>query len=129
VLEVSSTDVDPTALAALEEILYGSPGEDPALPTPDEVLALVGGAPTDDNVVVTGDVDSIDITGTTANVLFTVAAWNGTAFVAVVGGTNVNEVAAEALVLANGIHRVSLSAAPGFYVPATQADPFIVNVT
>lgn len=39
-LTIPSTDVDPDALAALEEILYGTAEEDPRLPSPTEVLAL-----------------------------------------------------------------------------------------
>jgi hypothetical protein len=39
---VDSTKVDPAALAALETILYGSDTDDPRLPLPDEVIALVG---------------------------------------------------------------------------------------
>lgn len=128
-ITIDSTKVDPTALAALEEILYGSVGADPALPTPDAVLALIDGTATATNVVVAGDIDSIDITGTTANVLFTVQAWNGSSFVTVVGGNAVTEVAAEALVLANGIHKVTLSAAAGYFIPAAQVNPFLVTVT
>ena len=128
VIEVDSTTTDPDALATLEDLLYGASG-DPQLPTPDEVIAIVGGTPTATNVTVTGGVDSVAIGGTTTNVLFTVAAWDGSAFVPVVGGTAVSEAAAEALVLANGVHKVSLSATAGNYVPAAQANPFYVNVT
>lgn len=42
-LTIDSTKVDADALAALETILYGTVGVDPALPTPDEVLALFDG--------------------------------------------------------------------------------------
>ena len=42
-LTVPSTDVDPTALAALEDFLYGTVGTDPSLPLPDSVLALFAG--------------------------------------------------------------------------------------
>lgn len=129
IITVDSTLVDATALAALEELLYGAVGVDPALPTPDEVIAIFEGTALTSNVVVAGDVDSIDITGTTTNYLFTVEAWDGDEWVAVVGGTAVNEAAAEALTLANGVHRVTLSAAATFYVPAAQVNPFIVNVT
>lgn len=128
-ITVDSTKTDPAALAALEATLYGGVGTDPSLPLPDAVIALVGGTALATNVAVTGDVDSIDITGTTANYLFTVEAWDGDSFAAVVGGSSVNEVAAEALTLANGIHRVTLSAAAGYYVPALQQKVFYVNVT
>lgn len=128
-LTIDSTEVGAGALAALEEILYGSVGSDPRLPLPDEVIEVIGGDPLAADVVVTGDVDSIDISGTTANYLFTVEAWDGDEYVAVVGGTLVNEAAAEALVLSNGIHRVTLSAADGYYVPPAQVELFIVTVT
>lgn len=39
-LTIDSTKVDETALAALEDMLYGTPGQDPKLPTPLEVIAL-----------------------------------------------------------------------------------------
>jgi hypothetical protein len=39
---IDSTKVDPAALAALEAILYGTAEDDPRLPLPDEVIALVG---------------------------------------------------------------------------------------
>lgn len=45
-LTINSTLVDKTKLAALEEILYGSDdedSEDPRLPLPDEVMALLAG--------------------------------------------------------------------------------------
>lgn len=129
VLVIDSTQVDPDALAALEELLYGTVSTDPSLPSPDEVIALFAGTALASDVVVAGDVDSIDITGTTTNYLFTVEHWDGSAYVAVVGGTEVNEAAAEALTLANGVKRVTLSAAAGTYVPAAQQNPFVVIVT
>lgn len=128
-LVIDSTKVDATALAALEEILFGSVGSDPALPTPDEVIAIFTGDALASDVVVAGDDDSIAITGTTANYLFTVEEWDGDEFVAVDGGTAVNEAAAEALVLTAGVHRVTLTAADGYYVPAAQQELFVVNVT
>lgn len=42
-LVVDSTLVDPTALAALEDALYGTVGSDPRLPTPAEVVAMFAG--------------------------------------------------------------------------------------
>lgn len=42
-LTIDSTQVDADALAALEQLLYGAPGVDPALPSPDEVIALFAG--------------------------------------------------------------------------------------
>lgn len=41
-LEIDSTEVDATKLAALEEILYGSENEEPRLPLPDEVAKIMG---------------------------------------------------------------------------------------
>jgi len=45
-LTIDSTKVDATALAALEQELYGSQGADPRLPSPDEVLAYFTGTVT-----------------------------------------------------------------------------------
>ena len=43
---VDSTKVDADALAALEELLYGTVGTDPSMPSPDDVLALFDGTVT-----------------------------------------------------------------------------------
>jgi hypothetical protein len=40
---IDSTKVDPTALATLEDLLYGTASIEPALPLPDAVLALFSG--------------------------------------------------------------------------------------
>lgn len=45
-LVINSTLVDATALQNLENILYGTAGEDPRLPLPDEVAALFAGTTT-----------------------------------------------------------------------------------
>lgn len=42
-LTLDSTKVDATALATLEDMLYGTSGQDPYLPMPDDVLALFAG--------------------------------------------------------------------------------------
>lgn len=42
-LVIDSTKVDADSLAALEEMLYGTAGSDPTLPTPAEVVALFAG--------------------------------------------------------------------------------------
>ena len=42
ILTVDSTKSDPTDLEALEDILFGTVGDDARLPTPDEVVALFG---------------------------------------------------------------------------------------
>lgn len=39
-ITIDSTKVTPQDLADLEELLYGTPGTDPSLPTPDAVIAL-----------------------------------------------------------------------------------------
>lgn len=46
-LTIDSSKVDATALAALEDVLYGTAGSDPRLPTPDEVLAFFSGTITE----------------------------------------------------------------------------------
>lgn len=46
-LTLDSTTLDATAMAALEQILYGTEGVDPRLPTPDEVIALFAGTLTE----------------------------------------------------------------------------------
>lgn len=45
-ITIDSTQVNSTALATLEDILYGTVGVDPALPTPAEVLAIFAGTVT-----------------------------------------------------------------------------------
>lgn len=42
-LTIDSTNVDPSALADLEDLLYGTPGTDPSLPLPAAVLGLFTG--------------------------------------------------------------------------------------
>jgi hypothetical protein len=42
-ITIDSTKVAPADLTALEDILYGTVGDDPRLPLPDEVLTLIGG--------------------------------------------------------------------------------------
>lgn len=44
VLTIDSSKVDASALADLEDILYGTVGADPRLPLPDEVIALFAGS-------------------------------------------------------------------------------------
>jgi hypothetical protein len=45
-LVIDSTNVDADALADLEDLLYGTVGTDPSLPTPAEVIALFAGSVT-----------------------------------------------------------------------------------
>ncbi len=42
-LTIDSTKCDATKLAALEDLLYGTAGEDPQLPLPNEVLSILSG--------------------------------------------------------------------------------------
>lgn len=49
-LTIDSTKVDPAALSDLEDILYGTVGDDPRLPLPNEVITLVGTGITDVNM-------------------------------------------------------------------------------
>lgn len=129
IITIDSTDVDATALAALEAILYGEE-DDPRLPLPDEVIALLDGTAIATNITVAADVDAVAIGGTTANALFTLTVWDGDSWNAVGGGSDVNEVAAEALVLTTGsIYKVVVSAAAGYYVPAAQQTIFYVVPT
>lgn len=46
-ITIDSTKVDPTALAALEDILYGTAGDDARLPLPTEVASIMGGGAPD----------------------------------------------------------------------------------
>lgn len=45
-LVIDSTKTDPDKLAALEDILYGTNSTDASLPSPNEIIALLGGAAT-----------------------------------------------------------------------------------
>jgi hypothetical protein len=51
-LVIDSTKVDPGALSDLEDILYGTVGDDARMPLPDEVITLVGTGVTDVNMAV-----------------------------------------------------------------------------
>ena len=127
VLTVDSTTADPTALQALEDLLYGAAG-DPQLPTPDEVAALLNGSATATNITVAPATDAVAIGGTTTNVRFTVAHWDGDSWV--VDGADLSEAAAEALVLTTGtVYRVTLDSLSGFYIPAAQTQTYYVVPT
>lgn len=45
-MTIDSTKVDPTALATLEDFLYGTVGTDPSLPSPTDVIAIFSGSVT-----------------------------------------------------------------------------------
>lgn len=47
-MTIDSTKADPTALSALEDILYGGESSDARLPLPEEVIAIMGGTGTID---------------------------------------------------------------------------------
>lgn len=126
-LEIDSTVVEPAALAALELILYGDTGVDPRLPTPDEVIAIFAGNPIATNITVAGASGAVAIGGTTTNGRFKVESWDGDSWVE--EGVDLTEGGAEALVLSAGVHRVSLSATAGNYVPAAQQTVYYVTVT
>jgi len=51
ILTVDSTKVDPDQLSDLEDILFGTVGDDPRLPTPAEVIDLFTGGVTDVNML------------------------------------------------------------------------------
>lgn len=51
ILTIDSTEVDADSLATLEGILYGTPGDDPRLPLPDEVIAIFGAGVTNVDLV------------------------------------------------------------------------------
>lgn len=127
VLTVDSTTADPTQLAALEALLYGSAG-DPVLPTPDEVTALLGGAATATNVTVVAATDAVAIGGTTTNVRFTTEHWDGDSWV--VDGNTLAEAGTEALVLVTGtVYRITLTATTGNYIPAAQTQVYYIVPT
>lgn len=46
-ITIDSTKVDSAALAAIEEILYGTENTEPRLPLPDEIIAILNGEPID----------------------------------------------------------------------------------
>lgn len=47
IITIDSTAVDAAALETLEDLLYGTVGTDPSLPTPDEVIAIFEGSLTE----------------------------------------------------------------------------------
>lgn len=126
-LTITSTDADPTALAALEAILYGA-SADPRLPFPDEVASILGGAATASNITVAPATDAVAIGGTTTNVRFTIEHWDGDEWIS--DGENLSEAAAEALTLVTGtVYKVELSALTGNYIPSAQQTLYYVVPT
>jgi hypothetical protein len=70
-ITIDSTKVDPTALAALEDILYGTAGGDPRLPLPAEVAAIMGGGTHDALTVDVVPADGAEAVAVGADVVLT----------------------------------------------------------
>lgn len=70
-ITIDSTKVDPTKLAALENILYGTDGVDPRLPLPDEVATLLGGASPAALTMTISPLDDASSVATSSNVVLT----------------------------------------------------------
>jgi hypothetical protein len=70
-ITIDSTVVDPTKLAALEAILYGTVGGDPRLPLPGEVITLLTVAAPSAVTVTTVPADDASGVAVTANVVLT----------------------------------------------------------
>jgi hypothetical protein len=60
IITIKSTEVDADALAALEDLLYGTAGTDPSLPLPAAVIALFSGTVTEVNPAVPTYNDATD---------------------------------------------------------------------
>lgn len=67
-LVIDSTMVSPAAMAKLEDIIYGTATEEPRLPMPEEVIALVGSTSSIELVVTAPD-GTTDLLGKTASEL------------------------------------------------------------
>lgn len=55
ILTIDSTKSDPTALQALEDILFGTASDDARLPSPDEVIAIFSGGQVDVDLATTAN--------------------------------------------------------------------------
>lgn len=92
-LVIDSTVVNATALATLEDILYGTAGVNARLPLPDEVIAIFAGSvttatPTTPTFVAAGGTITIPVvTGVTYRRTDTNAVVTGTVVIPTVGGT------------------------------------------
>jgi len=60
ILTVDSTTTDPDALAELEDILFGTADDDPRMPSPDEVIAIVGGGTVNVDLTVAANQPTFD---------------------------------------------------------------------
>lgn len=90
-MTIDSTKVDAGALSDLEDILYGTVGDDPRLPLPDEVIAIFEGTVTD---VSMSDYDNQPTFDDTTNVV-TIPSVTGVQFK--INGTNTTAGAKPAL--------------------------------
>ena len=70
-ITIDSTKVDPTALAALEDILYGTAGGDARLPLPAEVATIMGGGAPDALTVNVVPADGAAAVAVGANIVLT----------------------------------------------------------
>ena len=70
-ITIDSTKVDPTALAALEDILYGTAGGDARLPLPTEVATIMGGGAPDALTVNVVPADGAAAVAVGANIVLT----------------------------------------------------------
>jgi hypothetical protein len=68
---IDSTRVDPTKLAALEAILFGTVGADPRLPLPDEVYSVLSAAAPSALTMTSSPVDDSSGAAITANIVLT----------------------------------------------------------
>jgi len=94
-LTLDSTKVDATALAALEQLLYGTVGVNPRLPLPDEVLALFSGTVTTTAVPTAPTISSDVITiPTVTGVVYKINGVTKTGTVTITVNTVVNAVPA-----------------------------------
>jgi hypothetical protein len=92
---IDSTTVDSDSLAALEQLLYGTEGVDPALPTPDAVVALFSGSVTTTAVPTAPTIASDVITiPTVTGVVYKIGGVTKTGTVTITVNTVVNAVPA-----------------------------------
>jgi hypothetical protein len=107
IVTIDSTKTDPDALAALEDILFGTADDEPRLPTPDEVIALVGeGAVNVDLAVAASQPTFVEGTGVITLPAVTGVQWK-------VGGVN-KAPGAQPPLAAGASATVRATAQPGF---------------
>lgn len=107
IITIDSTKTDADALAQLEEILFGTVSDDPRLPSPDEVIALVGGGVVDvDMTVAASQPTFVEATGIATLPAVTGVQWR-------VGGVN-KAPGAQPAVAAGAQTTVRATAMPGY---------------